>query len=134
MKISELKPVTKTYTQFKLDGMDTPTEVKDILNSHMAFGHVSFVNKTVNDGGFFVFKIEYVKNIKGSPADFEINSADSRILKVIVNDYNKQTTALVYITDTLATNINRIKFIKESDHETFLLPLTKEDYPNGYSN
>lgn len=133
MEISELKPVTKTYTSFKLDRMDTPTEVKDILNNHMDFGQVLAVVKSVDDKGYVDFKMQYAKDTNSTPIDITINASRGSHVSapyLIVNDYAKQTTALRDSVGTFGTRNH--KFVENDG--VFLAPVTKKDYPNGYSN
>lgn len=133
MEISELKPVTKTYTSFKLDGMDTPTEVKVILNNHMDFGQVLAVVKSVDDEGYVDFKMQYAKDINSTPIDITINASRGSHVSapyLIVNDYAKQTTALRDSAGIFVTRNH--KFVEKEG--IFLAPVTKKEYPNGYSN
>lgn len=133
MEISELKPVTKTYTSFKLDRMDTPTEVKSILNNYMDFCRVLTVVKSVDDEGYVDFKMQYVKDPNSTPIDVTINASRGSHVSapyLIVNDYAKQTTTLTDSVSTCGTRNH--KFVKNAG--VFLAPVTKKDYPNGYSN
>jgi hypothetical protein len=140
MEISELKPVTKTYTSFKLDRMDTPTEVKDILNNHMDFGRVHSVVKTIDENNFTTFKIQYAKSIYDDlgECNFKISVSQSSIIErayLIINDYNKKATTLTCNTGNIfTTSGSKTIFVEEDNHRIFLTPVTKEDYPNGYSN
>lgn len=133
MEISELKPVTKTYTSFELDRRDTPTEVKDILNNHMDFGQVLTAVKSVDDKGYVDFKMQYAKDTNSTPIDITINASRGPHVSapyLIINDYAKQTTTLTDSVSTFGTRNH--KFVEEDG--VFLAPVTKEDYPNGYSN
>ena len=129
MEISELKPVTKTYTQFELDRMDTPTEVKDILNNYMDFGQVLTVVKSADDEGYVDFKMQYAKDDNSTPIDTTINVSREPHMPapyLIINDYIKQTTTLIDSAGMFDTRNHRL--IHQDG--VFLAPVTKKDYPN----